>query len=218
MNSTLTRIVTATGGLTSRLRRLALRLALITLVIAAVLAMGSALALDAGSATTTTAAPTTAPMGDGWADHDLFAEAATLDPGTVDDLRYGPAAAEGECLAADGVMTPDGECVDAGALWADEVDTATWNALLDAGYTWSIDLSLYEEVDVILLPADMLILGGEDGEDLLAVHFAPPVSPDGFARTKRYEDGSASYLGSAFVFDAETRSFRLRTTTGQRPV
>ena len=34
----------------------------------------------------------------------------------------------------------------------------------------------------------------------------------------RYEDGSASYLGSAFLWDGDTSSFRLRNTTGQRPV
>jgi hypothetical protein len=220
MNSTLTRIVGMADNLIRHLRRALVRLALITLTVAAVLAMGSALALDTTSVQAATAAPVPAPVGDGWEDHDLFNPEATLSTATIDDLRHGAAAAEGQCLADEDfrVMTPEGECVDAAALWADEVDTATWNALLDAGYTWDIDLSLYEEVDVIRLPADMLILGGPDGEHVLAVHFAPAVSPDGFARSVRYEDGSASYTGSAFLFDGDTASFRLRTTTGQRPV
>jgi hypothetical protein len=145
-----------------------------------VLVLGAGLALAGIGAGTTAqahnvasvpATPVLAGAGDGTADHDLFNPSTTLDTSRVDDLRTDP---EAQCFAAEGVMTPAGACVDAIAVWETEVDPGVWAYLRRAGYGWSLD---YETSGALLIPAEMVILHGADGDEVHSVDPARPLTP-----------------------------------------
>lgn len=93
---------------------------------------------------------------------------ADLDMSQIDDLRSDP---YGQCVSHDGVLTPAGECVDAVTVWRNEMSPGSWSALLDQGYLWDSD-----DQDAMWIPAQMVILGGEGGEDVLAVNPGAPLS------------------------------------------
>ena len=111
--------------------------------------------------------------GDGTADHGLFHPSATLDTSHIDDLRSDP---EALCLVSGGVMTPAGVCVDAIAVWESEVDPGVWAYLLRNGYTWSMNHETDDE-RALWVPAEMVILGGVDSDEVLAVDPARPLTP-----------------------------------------
>lgn len=114
------------------------------------------------------ATPALEGAGDGTADHDLFMPSATLDTSQIDDLRADP---EALCLRGHGVMTPAGVCVDAVLVWKDETDPGVWAYLLRTGYTWDLD------EDALRIPAEMVILGGVDGDEVLSVDPSRPLTP-----------------------------------------
>lgn len=103
----------------------------------------------------------------------LFHPCATLDMGTIDDLREDP---EGRCIALGGVLTPQRTCVDSIPVWQDEVPPTVWSALRDAGFPRDIDASSPGS-RAMRVPAEWVILGGEDGEKVLAVDMARPLTP-----------------------------------------
>jgi hypothetical protein len=113
------------------------------------------------------ATPTTA--GDGTADHGLFSDTATLDMSHIDDLREDP---YGKCVSLDGVLTPTGVCVDAARIWRDEVDSGTWETLRELGYA----PEAFDPTEM-WVPAEYVILGGADGNEVLAVDIFRPVTP-----------------------------------------
>lgn len=114
-------------------------------------------------------APTACEPGPG----DLFNPCATLDMGTIDDLRQDT---ESRCIAADGVMTPQRTCVDAITVWEDEIPRSVLRELRLAGYPRDIDHS-DGEVAALRVPAEFVILGGANGEKVLAVDMTRPVTP-----------------------------------------
>lgn len=118
-------------------------------------------------------APIGAPAGDTTQDHDLFNPSATLDARQIDDLRDTP---ETWCLESGGVVTPEGLCVDAVAVWRDEMSFATWKHLKALGYGRSIDHSEPGR-PALWIPAGMVILGGEGRDDVLAVDTCRPLTP-----------------------------------------
>lgn len=103
----------------------------------------------------------------------LFNPCATLDTALVDDLRADP---EAQCLATDGVVTPQGACVDATLIWESEVHPTTWDTLREAGYPWSLEHSEPSD-DALIVPAEMVIMGGEGGEHVIAVAVNRPLTP-----------------------------------------
>jgi hypothetical protein len=107
--------------------------------------------------------------GDGFADHHFFNEDATLDTSRFDDLRETP---ESQCLRADGVMTPAQICVAGVKVWEDEITPEQWDTLVGEGYIWDLD-----DRDSLWIPAEMVILDGENGEHVLAVHLDAPLTP-----------------------------------------
>lgn len=107
--------------------------------------------------------------GDGYADGHLFNDAAALDTSRIDDLRGDP---YGECVSRDGVLTPTGACVDGARIWRDEVDSGTWETLRGLGYA----PEAFDRAEM-WVPAEYVILGGEDGNTVLAVDVFRPVTP-----------------------------------------
>jgi hypothetical protein len=99
----------------------------------------------------------------------LFNPGATLSTAQIDDLREDP---YGACLMQEGVLTPAGICVDAVAIWRDEVSLDVWGALDDEGYA----VEAFDP-DTRYVPAEYVILGGPGGEDLLAVDMTRPLTP-----------------------------------------
>lgn len=149
------------------------------LVLVALGLLGSALGADTSVPTWPTPAPAPTPAqstpvreGDGYEDHDLFDPAALLDTSTIDDLRTDP---EAQCIAAQGVVTPAGACVDAIAVWEHEVSPAVW-AELRSAYPRDIDHSEPGST-ALRVPAEFVILSGPDGEDVHSVDTSRPVTP-----------------------------------------
>lgn len=138
--------------------RVLARVAVILGVLCALVAMGKALDMDTHDTmpAATLPAPTQqAPVvDDGVANHHLFHPGATLDTSRIDDLRADP---ESQCLMQDKVMTSAGECVAGVRVWRDEVDTATWNALVGQGYLTSV-----QDPDSLWIPLYMVTLDGDD--------------------------------------------------------
>ena|SRR5688500_10925179 len=153
--------------------------AVLTIVVRVALAL---LALVAGAglvhmegthdaATMAAPAPTApAPTQVGVPEHGgLFNPGATLSTAQIDDLREDP---YGRCVAQDGVLTPAGTCVDAVAIYADEVSTETWEALDDEGYA----VEAFSP-STRFVPAEFVILGGPDGNEVLAVDMTRSLTP-----------------------------------------
>lgn len=141
-------------------------------VLAGLILMG--LLVDGGADTTSTAPVQSAPVStpradDGFSDHHLFSSTATLDTSNIDDLREDP---YGKCVAEDGVLTPTGACVDAARIWRDEVSSGTWETLRGLGYAYEAD-----DPSAMWVPAEYVILGGPDGNEVLAVDIFRPVTP-----------------------------------------
>lgn len=133
-----------------------------------------ALALVAGASTlgtgqTDTVAATTSTCVD--PGKGLFNACALLDTSRVDDLRDD---ADSRCLAAQGLLLTTGECVDGFFLYEDETDAETWTHLVDTGFDHGLDC---DDVDCLWIPAEYVVLGGESGEDVLAVDTTRPLTP-----------------------------------------
>lgn len=159
-----TTITTEMRSLALTTARVLARMAIIIGVLMALVALGKLGSTDTPAPLApvpTPAAPVQAPagQGDGVADHHLFNDTATLDTSRIDDLRADP---ESQCLMQDKVMTSAGECVAGVRVWRDEVDTATWNALVGQGYLTSV-----QDPDSLWIPLYMVDL---DGDDIAAVH------------------------------------------------
>jgi len=133
--------------------------------------------MDGGSTMGSTDTPLAAPAGQGCAEAPtgLFNPCATLDTRLVDDLRADPDP-ESRCLAADGVMTPARQCVDATWILRSEVTPEVWAELCDAPFPRSIDHSVHGD-PALIIPAEFVILGGPNGEDVLAVDTSRALTP-----------------------------------------
>lgn len=162
-----------------------IRTTLVVVVAMVVVAMGQALGMSDYTSSATPAPTTQAPSVEGPAQGapaptacepapgELFNPCATLDMGTIDDLRQDT---ESRCIAADGVMTPQRTCVDAIAVWEDEIPRSVLRELRLAGYPRDIDHS-DGKVGALRVPAEFVILGGANGEKVLAVDMTRPVTP-----------------------------------------
>jgi hypothetical protein len=167
------RLIAMVGAQALVLIRVALCLIAVALVGVGMTALGGGMDRQDAVAATALPASTPAPAlraDDGFASHRLFHEAALLDTRQIDDLRADP---EGQCFVRHGVMTPAGVCVDGVKLWQDETNTTTWNALRAAGYTRVISC---DDVDCLWIPAEMLVLNGEGGDEVLAVNLCAPLT------------------------------------------
>ena len=156
-------------------RRVILHLFVLAVVTTGVGAMGYALHVDGLAPVRAVATPVPAPtvLDDGHAAHGLFHPDATLDMSQIDDLR---GTDESLCIATDGVMTPAGTCVDATVVWEDEIHPRTWADLRAAGYPRDIDHS-DAAATALRVPAEMVILGGENGEDVIAIAMNRQLTP-----------------------------------------
>lgn len=186
MTSVMQQLQRGTDRLAMIIGKIVIHTALVVAVAVVAVAMGQALGMSdymstPAPAPTTTAAPSAGtpvqapaptacelPPAGG-----LFHPCATLDMGTIDDLREDR---EGHCIALGGVLTPQRTCVDSVPLWQDEVSPTMWTALRDAGFPRDIDASSPGN-RALRVPAEWVILGGEDGEKVLAVDMARPLTP-----------------------------------------
>lgn len=186
MTSLMTTLQRGTDRLALIIGVIIIRTALVVGVAVVMVAMGQGLDMSDYSTSTTAPAPTTtgtpsvdgpapapAPTACEPAPGDLFHPCATLDMGTIDDLRQDT---ESRCIAADGVLTPQRTCVDAIAVWVDEIPRSVARDLRLAGYPRDIDASSPGST-ALRVPAEFVILGGVDGEEVLAVDMTRPVTP-----------------------------------------
>lgn len=185
MTSLSTALQRGTDRLAMFIGKIIIRTALVVAVAMVAVALGQSLGMSDYGAAPTPAPTSAAPSTEGPAQAPaptacelppaggLFHPCATLDMGTIDDLRTDR---EGHCIALGGVLTPQRTCVDSVPLWQDEVSPTMWTALRDAGFPRDIDASSPGN-RALRVPAEWVILGGEDGEKVLAVDMARPLTP-----------------------------------------
>lgn len=185
MTSLITTLQRGTGRVVEALIVFLVRVMVVVFVAMTMQVVGNALGVPGYADGAAPASTTQAPSAEGPAQgapaptacepgpEDLFNPCATLDMHTIDDLRDD---VQGRCIAADGVMTPEGACVDAITVWEDEVPRSVLRELRLAGYPRDIDHS-DGEVAALRVPAEFVILGGANGEKVLAVDMTRPVTP-----------------------------------------
>lgn len=185
MTSLSTTLQRGTDRLALIIGHIIIRTALVVAVAMVMVAMGQALGMSDYTSTPAPAPTSAAPSAEGPAQAPapttcelppaggLFHPCATLDMGTIDDLREDR---EGRCIAMGGVLTPQRTCVDSVPVWQDEVPPTVWSALRDAGFPRDIDASSPGN-RALRVPAEWVILGGDDGEKVLAVDMARPLTP-----------------------------------------
>jgi hypothetical protein len=178
-------MTTSSSTLTQHIDRLAnrvghavLRLVVLVAVAAGVSALGNVMGVQLGEVVAAPTAPVEqqAPATCEVASTGgLFNPCATLDTSTVDDLRTDDL--DSECMRQGGVLLDDGRCVAAGLVWLDEIDAVTEDALRDMGFGRMIGEQNADGVDALLVPAEMLVLGGPGGEQLVSVDLDAALTP-----------------------------------------